>query len=247
MDRRDGKNDCQGDYCRFSVVIPVFHEEYVINSVISDVKSRARGEAFEIIVVDGDGLGGTVGCIEDDGVITVISEAGRGKQMNAGAAVASGEVLLFLHADTRLGAGAFSSMWESIGDGEFVGGAFELGFDSSRFVYRTIAYWGNLRNRLMKTPFGDQGIFIRKDYFEKIGGYRDIALMEDVDLMRRIKRAGGKIRILPERISTSVRRFEKIGPLRGMLRNGAILTMYYIGVGPDKLAKFYRSDNGRCK
>lgn len=248
MDYRDGKIGCDGlDYCRFSVVIPVFHEEDGINSFISEVKARALGEDYEIIVVDGDLDGGTVGCVEDDGVIGVCCEAGRGRQMNAGAEIARGEILLFLHADTRLPEGAFAAIWEAVGDGKYVGGAFELGFDSSRFIYRTIAYWGNVRNRLMKTPFGDQGIFIRKDYFEQIGGYKEIALMEDVELMRRVKRDGGKIRMLGERVTTSVRRFEKVGPMRGMLRNGAILTMYYLGVGPDKLAKFYGSDDGRGK
>lgn len=248
MDYRDSKNGHGGlDCCRFSVVIPVFNEQDVINSVISDLKMQAMGEACEIIVVDGDLDGGTVGCVEDEGVIGVCSEAGRGKQMNAGAKIARGKILLFLHADTRLPEGAFAAIWDAVGDGSCVGGAFELGFDSARFIYRMIAYWGNVRNRLMKTPFGDQGIFIRKDYFERIGGYKEIALMEDVELMRRINRDGGKIRILGERITTSVRRFEKVGALGGTLRNGAILTMYYLGVGPDKLAKLYRSDNGRGK
>ncbi|MBW8035709.1 MAG: glycosyltransferase [Planctomycetes bacterium] len=248
MDVIDGKNCCDGlDYCRFSVVIPVFNEQDGINSVISDVKAQAMGETCEIIVVDGDVDGGTVGCVEDEGVIGVCCEAGRGRQMNAGAKIAQGEVLLFLHADTRLPDGAFAAIWDAVGDGEFIGGAFELGFDSARFIYRMLAYWRNVRGRLSKVPFGDQGIFIRKDYFERIGGYAEISFLEDVELMRRIKKDGGKIRILGERITTSVRRFEKIGALRGTLRNGAILTMYYLGVSAERLAKYYRSDDGRGK
>ena len=248
MDVRDGKNGpVDPYYCRFSVVIPVFHEEDGINSFISDLRERAMGETCEIIVVDDDVDGGTVVCVEDEGVIGVCCEAGRGRQMNAGAEIARGEVLLFLHADTQLPDGAFAAIWEAVGDGRCVGGAFELGFDSSRIIYRTIAYWGNVRNRLSKVPFGDQGIFIRKDYFERIGGYAEMCFLEDVELMRRIKRDGGKIRILGKRVTTSVRRFEKIGAMRGMLRNTAILTMYYLGVSAEKLSNFYRSDDGRGK
>jgi GT2 family glycosyltransferase len=167
--------------------------------------------------------------------------------MNAGAKIAHGDVLLFLHADTRLPAGAFNGICNVLGNRKYVAGAFDLGFDSDRFVYRSICFWGRVRNRVLNTPYGDQGIFIRKDYFESIGCFKEIALMEDVDLMRRIRRDGEKIRILRDRVTTSVRRYENVGPLRGVLRNAAILTMYYLGVCPEKLSKFYRCNDGRGK
>ena len=170
----------------------------------------------------------------------MVSARGRARQMNAGAAVASGDILLFLHADTRLPDNAFQKISSAMGQGRYVAGAFELGIDSSSLAIKIIARTAAWRSRLTRIPYGDQAIFIGRNYFHKIGCFKDIPLMEDVELMRRIKRMGDKICILRDRVSTSPRRWEQEGVIYCSLRNVIILTLYYMGVSPDRLARYYR-------
>jgi hypothetical protein len=120
------------------------------------------------------------------------------------------------------------------------GGAFDMGIDSERKVFRITERYVAWRTRLTRIPFGDQAIFVRRDYFERIGGYRDIPIMEDVDLMRRIRRRGDAICIVPEKVMTSARRWEKDGLVFGTLRNWMLQALYCCGVSPERLARFYR-------
>ena len=124
-------------------------------------------------------------------------------------------------------------------DGKYVGGAFDLKIGSDRFIFKIIGNLASLRSRLTRIPYGDQAIFIRRDYFRTIGGYKDVPLMEDVELMQRIKRQGDKIFILKEKVITSPRRWEREGVLYCTLRNWIITILYFIGVSPDRLVKFY--------
>jgi hypothetical protein len=125
-------------------------------------------------------------------------------------------------------------------NGEVVAGAFDLGIRSGRPVFRLIETAASLRSRITRVPYGDQAIFIRKDYFHATEGFREIPLMEDVELMRRIRKAGDRISIIPERVRTSPRRWEKEGVLFCTLRNWTLITLYFLGVPPEKLARFYR-------
>jgi rSAM/selenodomain-associated transferase 2 len=227
--------------CKFSIVIPVLHERDQINSVVEHLRSQDFEGVWEIIAVDGDPQGETIKAIEDRNVVSITSPKGRALQMNAGAAVAQGEILIFLHADTKLPSSALKKISQVLEDEKYVGGAFDLRIDSDRLFLKYIAARARLRSRLNKIPYGDQAIFIRKSYFDKIGHFKEIPLMEDVDLMRRIKKKGGKIFILRDRVKTSARRWEKEGVLYTTLKNQLLISLYYLGVGPDKLAKFYRS------
>ncbi len=222
-----------------SVIIPVLHEQAVINDTIAHLRAIRSDEMVEIVVVDGDADADTLKVIKDVGVRRLAASAGRAGQMNAGAAGAQGDILLFLHADTRLPAGAFGKISGCMEGGRFVGGAFDLGIASEGLAFRIIEKAATLRSRLTRIPYGDQAIFISRDLFQRIGGYREMPLMEDVDLMRRIKKGGHAIFIIPERLSTSGRRWNKEGMVRCCVRNWTIMLLYLMGVSPQKLAKFY--------
>ena len=225
---------------RFSIIIPVLNEQDRINSLIEHVLSQGYEGACEIIVVDGDPQGGTIKFIQDENVTSITSKKGRASQMNAGAELAHGEVLIFLHADTKLPPNALEKISQVLENEEYVGGAFDLGIDSDSLLLKYIAARARFRSRLNRIPYGDQAIFIRKSYFDKIGRFKEIPLMEDVELMRRIKKRGDKIFILRDRTKASARRWEKEGIFCTTLRNQLLVSLYYLGVSPDKLAKYYR-------
>jgi rSAM/selenodomain-associated transferase 2 len=161
--------------------------------------------------------------------------------MNAGGSAARGEVLIFLHADTELPVHALERIHALMEQGGCVGGAFDLGIKSNEFTFRVIGKLASWRSRLNRIPFGDQAIFIRRDYFNEIGGYKEIPVMEDVELMKRIKKSGGKIRIFHERVMTSPRRWEQEGVIYCTLRNWTLQVLYFLGVSPHKLAAFYKN------
>jgi rSAM/selenodomain-associated transferase 2 len=227
---------------KFSVIVPVFHEGEKINERIEHLHRLDLEKNLEIIVVDGSPEKDTLGTIHHNHVIKISSEKGRAKQMNTGASIARGEILIFLHADTELPIQGLEKIKTLLERKEFVGGAFDLGIRSDKFVFRVVEVLASLRSRLNKTPFGDQAIFIRREYFNAIGGYKEVPLMEDVELMKRIKRSGNKIRIFHERVVTSPRRWEKEGVFYCTLRNWTLQTLYFLGVSPDKLIHFYKND-----
>lgn len=222
-----------------SVIIPVLHEQAVINAAIAHLRAIGSDEMEEIVVVDGDPDADTLKGIEDGGVRRLAAGAGRGVQMNAGAAVAQGDILLFLHADTRLPARAFRMIAGCLEGERFVGGAFDLGIGSAGLAFRVIEKVATLRSRLTRIPYGDQAIFVKRDYFRRIGGYGEMPLMEDVDLMRRIKREGRAIFIIPEKVSTSGRRWSREGVVRCTVRNWTIMLLYLAGFSPERLARRY--------
>jgi rSAM/selenodomain-associated transferase 2 len=223
-----------------SVIIPVFREQAVINETIEAVRRLMGGDAAEIIVVDGGAERETLAAMRDTAAKRVFSEKGRGAQLNRGAAVAAGDILLFLHADTILPPSAFERIVEAMADEDCVGGAFDLSIDSPGAGFRVIETVANLRSRLTRIPYGDQAIFIRASLFRSLGGFAEIPIMEDVEFMRRIKRQGGRIIIFREPVLTSGRRWEEEGLLFGTLRNWSLVTLYLCGVPPERLARFYR-------
>jgi rSAM/selenodomain-associated transferase 2 len=227
---------------KFSIIVPVYHEGENINKLIGHLRHLDPEENLEIIVADGSLEKDTLEAIHNNHVIKISSEKGRARQMNAGASVAKGEILIFLHADTELPIQGLKKIKTLLERKEFVGGAFDLGIRSDKFVFRVIEVLASLRSRLNKIPFGDQAIFIRRDYFNAMGGYKEIPLMEDVELMRRIKKSGHRIWILHDRVMTSPRRWEKEGVFYCTLRNLTLQTLYFLGVSPDKLIHFYKND-----
>ena len=225
--------------CDFSIIIPVLNEADRINALIEHLHNQGSEFTYEAIVVDGDLEGGTVKAIQSKDVVTLIAERGRGTQMNAGAAVACGDILIFLHADTLLPDGALDKISQALEGQDYVGGAFDLRIGSDRLLLRYISMRASLRSRLNRIPYGDQAIFMRKKYFDQIGRFKDIPLMEDVELMRRVKRDGKKIHILPDKVRTSARRWQRDGALYTTVRNQVLVALFRLGVSPGRLAKYY--------
>jgi rSAM/selenodomain-associated transferase 2 len=223
-----------------TVIIPVLNEAEGINGLISHLRDLEGGKDVGIIVVDGDPAGCTIMAIRDAGVVTAIGERGRAVQMNRGAALAEGDILLFLHADTLLPRNAFTRIQQAFQEAEYVAGCFDLGIRSAQKIFRITERYVSLRTRITRIPFGDQAIFIRRGYFERIGGYREFPIMEDVELMRRIRGQDNKICIIPEKALTSARRWEREGVLVATFRNWMLQTLYCCGVSPKHLARFYR-------
>jgi rSAM/selenodomain-associated transferase 2 len=159
--------------------------------------------------------------------------------MNAGATLASGDILVFLHADTFLPTNALLLIQKTLQNKQFVGGAFTLKIQSTKFFLKMIAAVSTFRSQITHAPYGDQVIFIRKSYFDAVRGYQDIPLMEDVDLMRRIKKKKGEIIILPAPVITSDRRWNQEGLYYTALRDTIIIFLYWCGMPAEKLAKFY--------
>lgn len=255
-----------------SVIMPVLNEGERIQKTLDHLAEIAGQIPCEVIVVDGDRVGSTLQYLPSDRLVRGITAAqGRGLQMNAGAAIARGEILLFLHADTQLPATAFQSIIQlfdpapnpdqtpnlsskglkplvpndSAGD-QLVGGAFDLAIASSRWILRTIARVASIRSRLTRLPYGDQAIFIRRSAFLELGGYPEIPIMEDVALMRSVRRRGWRIRILPDRVLTSARRWEREGVWRCTLRNWTILLAYFAGISPWTLLAWYSPERSKA-
>jgi rSAM/selenodomain-associated transferase 2 len=224
-----------------SIIIPVLDEAENISEIIRHIRELDADGAAEIIVVDGDPEGRSINTIKDECVRTVISEKGRARQMNRGAALATGDILLFLHADTLLPSNAFGLIQAVMNDKGYVGGAFDLGFNTRRRIFKITETYVFLRTRLTNIPFGDQAIFIRRHHFEQLGGYLDIPIMEDVELMKRIRKRGDRIRIIPEKVRTSVRRYEQEGIVYTTIRNWMLQLQYALGVPPERLVRWYTS------
>ena len=224
---------------RLSVIIPVLNEARIINSTIDQLVQLDFGGDLEIIVVDGNPGGNTISAVNHPNVIKVIGAQGRGAQMNKGAAVATGNVLLFLHADTCLGHDALQQIFKVFDRNDVAGGAFDLEIQSAKKIFRLIEKVASIRSRLTRIPYGDQAIFLKKQLFDHIGGFKDIPIMEDVELMRRIKKAGMPIKLIRRTVRTTSRRWEKEGIVYGTLRNWTLITLYLLGVSPEKLNKFY--------
>ncbi|NOZ43504.1 MAG: glycosyltransferase family 2 protein [Alphaproteobacteria bacterium] len=223
----------------FSIVIPVLNEAEIINSAISHIRSRAFGFSHEIIVSDGDKSGMTINAIEPDGIITCTGPPGRGAQMNHGAALATGLVLIFIHADTILPEKAFESIRTALSRPHIAAGSFDLGIASDKKALKLIGYAASLRSRLTRIPYGDQAIFIRTRLFKRMGGYAPIPLMEDIELMQRIRQRGLLIDIVKKPVMTSPRRWESRGIIFTTLQNLVLSTLFYLGVPAARLVRYY--------
>ncbi len=221
-----------------SVIIPVFHEQDTINTVVKNIYKLQVPGCVEVIVADGTQEGSTLQVLEEKAV-PLLSLPGRARQMNAGAKVARARAILFLHADTILPANALIQIIQTLEKG-YVAGAFELSFEpEAGFFLRIVACAARWRTRLTKVPYGDQAHFFSKAFFTNIGGYKDIPIMEDIDIFKRIKKQRGKICILKDMAITSSRRYKKEGPLRRVIKNVWIRLLYHLGVSPVSLKKLY--------
>jgi rSAM/selenodomain-associated transferase 2 len=209
-----------------SIIIPTLNEEEVIERCLETVVNIP---GIEVIISDGGSTDKTVeiaGGYRD--VKVVFSIRGRGAQMNAGASYAHGGILLFLHADSILSREVILKIPCVCKNNSIVGGAFKIRLLSDRLPYRLIEAGINFRSRLLKLPYGDQGLFVKRSVFKELGGFGGMAVCEDLDFIWRLKKLG-EIAILDEEILSSVRRWENSGILRTSLRNQFLLASYMLG------------------
>jgi len=157
-----------------SIVIPALNEADTISGTVGRLRAMDRARQCQVIVVDGDPRGTTIQAIRDEEVITMTSPPGRARQMNLGAARATGEAILFLHADTLLPEDAIQSIRSALHRRKCVAGAFDLGIASDRLVFTVIARFASIRSRITRIPYGDQAIFMTKEYFDSLGGYAEV-------------------------------------------------------------------------
>ncbi len=220
-----------------SIIIPVLNEADSLERLLSHLVAVCPGA--EVIVADGGSSDGGAAVLHRfPGIRLVGSCRGRACQMNAGASAATGDVLLFLHADTRLPAGATAAIEEALRDARVVGGRFDVRLASERLLLRVVGGMMNLRSRLTGISTGDQAIFVRRDVFGAMGGYAEIPLMEDVEFTGRVKRRG-RLAALRLRVTTSARKWEREGILRTIALMWMLRFLYVAGVSPARLHRWY--------
>jgi len=226
-----------------SIIIPTLNEEASIARAIGSCREAGP---CEVIVVDGGSRDRTAEIARGRADAVITAPRGRAAQMNAGAAVSRGEVLLFLHADTRLPGGSVPAVLGALQDASVIGGAFRVRLAASpgagRYVRAALGITGRMigaRGAVSRSYSGDQAIFLRAEAFRAVGGYPEIPLMEDVELSRRMRRAGRTV-LLPLRVGTSGRRWEAWGPLRTVLLMWRLRIGYLFGRTPSRCAEAYR-------
>ena len=218
-----------------SIIIPTLNEEKNLGSLLSSLKTT--GET-EIIVADGGSRDKTLDIAEYYGSKTVHSSAGRGRQLNKGADSATGDTFLFLHSDTFLPADYFRHISSVLSLPETAGGAFHLRIDAPGTGYRLIEWGVNRRSNILQMPYGDQALFVRRKLFYAADKFPDQILLEDVELVHRLKKFG-KIRLAPAAVTTSPRRWRQGGLIRTTFLNQVMLAGYLLRIDPKKLAKLY--------
>ncbi len=220
---------------RLSIIIPVLNEERTIAGTIAHLE---RVEPYEIIIVDGGSTDRTMEVVRNGPARLVVSSKGRATQMNQGARDADGDVLLFLHADTQPPATARLDIEGCMADPGCVGGRFDIRLDSARPLLRVVGRMISLRSRLTRVATGDQAIFARRTVFERLDGFPEIPIMEDVAFCRALKKEG-RIACLRSRVVSSARRWEQNGPVRTILLMWALKLLYLAGVTPATLKRLY--------
>ncbi|GMR05135.1 MAG: TIGR04283 family arsenosugar biosynthesis glycosyltransferase [Thermodesulfobacteriota bacterium] len=218
---------------KVTVIIPALNEARVIDGAI-----KCAGPGAEVIVADGGSTDGTRAAARGSGARVIHTGPGRGLQMDSGAREATGDVLLFLHADTVLPQGWKDTVQKALEDELAVGGAFRLSIDSPARWLRVVEFVAGFRARFLKHIYGDQAIFVRRDVFFRVGGFRNLPLMEDVDCVKRLRQSGRFV-LLNEQVKTSPRRWVAGGMLKNTLKNWLCLIFYRLGYSPVKLYGWY--------
>jgi rSAM/selenodomain-associated transferase 2 len=220
---------------RISVIIPTLNEEKSIARTVAALRSL---KIDELLIVDGGSTDRTIEICNGLEADVLSSTRGRSAQMNLGAKQATGDVLLFLHADTRLPPAALDDIRAAMDDRRCPGGRFDVKLDGDHWMLKVIGAMISLRSRVTKIATGDQAIFVRRDVFEAIGGYPEIPLMEDVAFSRALRRMG-RVACLHSRVITSARRWEAEGVWRTILKMWTLKSLYLLGVSPFRLKRYY--------
>lgn len=221
--------------CSIGVVVPVYNEAAILASALGRLKAVLAGEA--VTVVDGASSDASREIAEKYFPTLLAPRANRGEQMNCGATALDSDVLLFLHADSQLSKGFQQAIRGALHDARVVGGCFRLAFDSPRPMLRFYSWCTRFPGRFLH--FGDQAFFVRRQIFQELGGFRSLPLLEDVNFLKRLRKRG-RFAILPMYVVTSARRFECHGPVRQMLRNIFLVTLFELGFPAARLTRFYR-------
>lgn len=225
---------------KLSVIVPALNES---ENIVQAVSSALTAGAEEVIVVDGGSQDDTVERATAAGANCLVTQPGRAQQLHYGASHAQGEMLVFLHADNWFGQDALAPLLDddSANRGDLLNcGGFQQQIESPRSIYRWFEWGNRLRIRCLGVAYGDQGIFVRREIYQAIGGFPQVPLMEDVLLMRQLRRRRYKVALLPGPLHVSARRWQANGPIRQTLRNWVLITAFRCGVSPERLARFYR-------
>lgn len=223
-----------------SIIIPACNESQNISRHLPGLFADS---GIEVLVVDGNSSDGTAAAAEALGARVLRADPDRASQMNIGAGAARGDILLFLHADTSLAPGFASQVRAALEEPGVAAGAFRFSIAGSGWGLRLIEKGVNVRARFLQMPYGDQALFVRSDLFASLGGFPPLPVMEDFEMVRRLKQRG-RITILSLAATTSARRWQKLGTLRTTLVNQVMVLGYLLGVNPRKLAKWYRVKRG---
>ncbi|MEH1900979.1 MAG: TIGR04283 family arsenosugar biosynthesis glycosyltransferase [Nostoc sp.] len=223
---------------RISIIIPTLNEAGNIKEAIATTQQSTN---IEIIVVDAGSEDGTVKIAQSLGIKVISSSPGRAVQMNGGAVAANGNILLFLHADTRLPTGFDDMIRMALQQPGTVAGAFNLRIDASFLSLRWVEWGVNMRSHICQMPYGDQAIFLTKAVFQQIGGFPELPIMEDFELMRRLKRTG-RIVIIPTPVVTSARRWLQKGVFKTTILNQIVIIAYLLGISPKQICSWYRRE-----
>jgi rSAM/selenodomain-associated transferase 2 len=218
-----------------SIVIPTLNEAAVLGATLASLRDH---QPHEVIVVDAGSDDSTADIATSAGATVLTGARGRAAQMNLGAAHATGEVLLFLHADCTLEAGALDAARQTLREYQVAAGCFRMCVQAPGMVYRAIDAAATTRVRLTGLIYGDQGMFLARDTFQRVGGFPAVRFMEDVVVSLALRRLG-RMRVAPARIFVSPRRWQKVGPVRQTLRNWTLTALAALGVHPDRLAAYY--------
>ncbi|NOZ61363.1 MAG: glycosyltransferase family 2 protein [Calditrichaeota bacterium] len=222
---------------KISVVIPTLNEAKNIRSLLAYLKNLDSD--LDLIVADADSHDGTAELAAPLAKVVPSQRRGRGAQMNAGAKRANGDIFWFIHADCFPHPDSVAALKKILSDPEVVGGAFEYSLDADGWFFRFAEFVSNHKNHVLQTFYGDMGIFVRRNVFQRMGGYKEIPLMEDMDFCTRLKKEG-KIAILPLRIRTSARRWIEEGIIKNLVRNWMLQIAWKLGASAESLAKWYK-------
>jgi rSAM/selenodomain-associated transferase 2 len=217
-----------------SIIIPTLNEETQVGNW-----GKLPLLAGEVIIVDGGSRDQTVPLARSSGFRVESCNPGRGGQLNHGARSAKGKILLFLHADTELPSDFTGPLLACLNTTSTLAGAFSLSVKNAGLPLKCITLLANLRSRLLQLPYGDQGIFIRRDDFLRLGGFPEAPIMEDFIFIKRARKEG-RITTLPQSVTTSARRWNRLGVIRTTLINQLVILGYYARIPLQKLASLYR-------